>query len=134
MRRSYLWLGPQCVGMVDGPCGAALAMSFHRVHGGTLVGIGDAGGRIHPVAHDDPYGGDAPIVNGLPGYAGLFGDPDTGLLYASSRWLDPSIGQFTTPDSWHGTHALEHLARGLRPVLRRPARRHRAARRRGIGV
>jgi RHS repeat-associated protein len=115
--RSYLWLGPQCVGMVDGPCGGALSMSFHRVHGGTLVGIGDADGRIRPVAHADPYGGDAPIVDGIPGYAGLFGDSETGLLYASSRWLDPSIGQFTTPDSWHGTHALEHLAHGLRPVL-----------------
>jgi RHS repeat-associated protein len=115
--RSYLWLGPQCVGRLDGPCGGALAMSFHRVHGGTLAGIGDAEGRIRPVTHDDPYGGNAPIADGIPGYAGLFGDPETGLLHAGSRWLDPAIGQFTTPDSWHGTHALEHLARGLRPVL-----------------
>jgi len=117
--RTYLWLGAQCFGQIDGPCGGPLARSFHRVQGGTLAGIGDAHGKIAPIHHDDAYGGDLPILDGVPGYAGLFGDPDTGLLHAMSRWLDPAIAQFTSPDSWYGTHALDRLSRGLRPVLNR---------------
>jgi YD repeat-containing protein len=115
--RSYLWFGASCIGAIDGVCGAPLAQSFHRVHGGTLAAIGDAEGNLQLVDHCDPYGSDSPLSNRVPGYACLFGDPVTGLLHASTRWLDPAIGQFICADSWFGTHALDRLPRGARPVL-----------------
>lgn len=115
--RSYLWFGATCIGAIDGACGAPLAQSFHRVHGGTLAAIGDAHGNLHRVDHADPYGADSPISDTVPGYACLFGDAATGLLHASTRWLDPTIGQFISADSWFGTHALDRLPRGARPIL-----------------
>lgn len=104
--RSYIWLGPQCIARIDGPMGNPLAETYHRVHGGRLAAVGDVQGHLRPIAYDDPYGRTAPITPGRAGYAGLFGDADTGLLLAGSRWLDPAIGQFLTPDSWFGTHAV----------------------------
>jgi len=115
--RSYLWLGALCVGTVKGPCGGPLLQTFHRAHCGTLVAIGDSEGRLQTVPHSDPYGHDIPIIDGVPGYANLFGDSSTGLLYASCRWLDPEIGQFTTPDSWFGTRALDRLPPFMRHLF-----------------
>ena len=115
--RSYLWLGSVCIGVVDGVCGGPLSQSFHRVHGGTLAAIGTPDGQLQPVVHADPYGADSPIVGGIPGYACLFGDSATGLLHAGSRWLDPTIGQFISADSWFGTHALDRMPGAARPVL-----------------
>lgn len=111
---TYLWVGPQCVGRVsDG----TLAQSYHRLHAGLLGGIGDGGGAIRAIAADDPYGG--AIEAGVPGLSSLFGDPLTGLLHAGTRWLDPALGQFVTPDTWLGVDAAELVPRELRAVLDR---------------
>jgi RHS repeat-associated core domain len=108
---SFLWLGLQCVARIDGPVGNPLTASFHRVHGARLAGIGDAAGAIAPVPYLDPYGADAPCSLDTPSFASLFGDPATGLLHAGSRWYDPTRGEFITPDSWLGTHALSSILR-----------------------
>jgi RHS repeat-associated protein len=114
---SYLWLGLQCVGRVDGPLGGPLSASFHRVHGGRLAGVVDVDGHWQAMPVDDPYGADAPILPATPGYASLFGDPCTQLLHAGARWLDPAIGQFLTADSWYGVDAGAQTPRALRRVL-----------------
>lgn len=118
VRASYLWLGPQCVGRIDGPLGGPLAATFHRVHAGWLAAVGDAGGTLRALDHGEPFGAGAPPVADRPGYAGLFGDPATGLLLAGTRWLDPSVAQFLTPDTWFGVDPV----RGLPPRLRAAVR------------
>lgn len=115
--RSYLWLGQQCVGSVRGPMGGAEFESYHRGHCGRLAARGDASGALQVVEACDPFGGDAPVEDGLPAYACLFGDPETGLLYANARWLDPTVAQFITPDTWCGTDVSRRMPRRLRGVL-----------------
>lgn len=115
--RSYLWFGAQCIGAIDGVCGAPLSQSFHRLHGGTLAAIGGADGSLQLIAHSDPYGADSPISDTVPGYACLFGDSASGLLHAGSRWLDPAIGQFISADSWFGTQALAPVPSAARQVF-----------------
>ena len=44
---SYLWLGEQCIGRVDGPLGAPLAASFHRDPTGRPLAWGDEHGALH---------------------------------------------------------------------------------------
>lgn len=116
--RSFLWLGAQCVAAVDGTIDQPLTLTFHRIHAGRLAAIGDSRGRLHPVRCSDPFGADSPIEHGVPGYACLFGDPETGLLFAGSRWLDPAIAQFITPDTWFGRDAAQFLPPKLRPIAR----------------
>ena len=118
VRVSYLWLGRQCVGWVDGPIGGPLAGTLHRAPGWGSAAVGDAAGVVEAPPDGDPFGLDTRIDERRPGYAGLFGDPATGLLFASSRWLDPETTQFLTPDSWFGADP----ARGLPPALRRTLR------------
>ncbi len=107
---TYLWVGGTCVGRIDGHTGEPLTHSFHRSYGNRLVAIGDNSGSLHPVGGEDPYGADTPIRTGIPAFAGLFGDPDTGLLHAGSRWYDPQIIQFLTPDSWFGDELGRRMA------------------------
>jgi YD repeat-containing protein len=116
--RAYLWLGPSCIARWDGPIGSELVCSFHRLHSGWLAAVGDARGHLRRVPLDDPFGAVTPIEDGVPGYAGLFGDPLTSLLHAGSRWLDPRTAQFLTPDSWAGLD----VARGLPAPVRRVVR------------
>ena len=111
---SYVWVGSQCVGrVVDG----ALAQTYHRINAGLLAGIGDAAGTIRAMAWDDPFGG--AIEDGVPGLASLFGDPLTGLVHARTRWLDPALGQFVTPDSWFGVEPAQLVPRAWRAALDR---------------
>ncbi|HEX9821350.1 MAG TPA: phospholipase D-like domain-containing protein [Methylomirabilota bacterium] len=111
---SYVWVGPQCVGrVVEG----RLAQSYHRIHAGLLAGIGDAAGAMRDVDGDDPFGG--AVEDGVPGLASLFGDPLTGLVHAGTRWLDPALGQFVTPDTWCGIDPAELVPRELRAALDR---------------
>lgn len=116
---SYLWIGGTCVGRIDGRPGDALACSFHRSYGNRLAAVGDAAGNLAPVGDaplgGDPFGSDSPIVGRVPGFAGLFGDPATGLLYAGSRWYDPALAQFITPDSWFGDEIGRRM---IDPVFR----------------
>src|SRR5690606_35142919 len=58
---SYLWLGEQCIGRVDGPLGGPLAATFHRDLTGRPLCWADETGRLH---HDDPgdaFGGGATL-------------------------------------------------------------------------
>jgi YD repeat-containing protein len=116
--RSYVWLGPSCIGRCDGLIGGELACSFHRLHSGWLAAVGDSCGRLRRVSLDDPFGAATPIEDGVPGYAGLFGDPHTSLLHAGSRWLDPETAQFLTPDSWAGLDVARRLPARVRRVIR----------------
>ena len=92
--------------------GGPLAASLYRAGRSGAAGnlrrrrCSDGAGR------GEPFGADWPISEGLPGYAGLFGDPATGLWHAAARWLDPTAAQFTTPDTWFG----EMLAPGRGPM------------------
>ncbi|MEA2932151.1 MAG: hypothetical protein QOI56_936, partial [Actinomycetota bacterium] len=115
--RSYLWLGDQCVARVDGPVGGPLAATFHRGPCGRPAAVGDAEGRLTAIGADDPFGADCVPVDGEPGFGGLFGDPATGLLHASSRWLDPASAQFLTPDTWFGEDAARRAPAALRRGL-----------------
>ncbi|HEY6235449.1 MAG TPA: hypothetical protein VIW69_10140, partial [Candidatus Elarobacter sp.] len=116
--RSYLWLGGACAGVVAGAAGGALTHSLHHAHAGTVVAAGDRDGRVSLRDGDDPFGEDDAVADGLPGYGGLFGEPATGLLFATSRWLDPRTGQFVTPDSWAGVDPLEAVPAHLRALVR----------------
>lgn len=107
---TYLWVGASCVGRIDGSAGQPLTYSFHRSYGGRLAAIGDRTGHLQPVGGDDPFGADSPIGAGIPTFAGLFGDPASGLLHAGGRWYDPQIAQFLTPDSWFGDDIGRRLA------------------------
>ncbi|MGH2668908.1 MAG: RHS repeat domain-containing protein, partial [bacterium] len=111
---AYLWVGPQCVGRV---VGSKLDQSYHRLHAGLLAGIGDGAGAIRAIAGDDPFGG--AIEDGVPGLTSLFGDPLTGLVHAGTRWLDPALGQFVTPDTWLGVDPADLVPPELRAVLDR---------------
>jgi tyrosinase len=114
--KRYLWMAQNCIGMF-GPGGEVT--SLHRIHGSRLAAIGDTAGHLRPVAMGDPFGHGAHLADGVPGYASLFGDPQTGLWLAGSRWLDSSTAQFLTPDTWFGTDAWNHLPRDMRRVLDR---------------
>ncbi|HTD37513.1 MAG TPA: hypothetical protein VK669_08355 [Candidatus Limnocylindrales bacterium] len=116
--RTYLWLGGMCAGVVDGIAGEPLARSLHQVHAGTVAAVGGRDGAISLRARDDPFGADHAVEDGLPGFGGLFGEPATGLLFAGSRWLDPRVAQFITPDSWAGVDPLAGLPPGLRARVR----------------
>lgn len=116
--RSYLWVGAQCGARIEGTADQPISQTFHRAHAGRLVASGDAAGRLTPVSTNDPFGGDSPIDEGSPAFASLFGDPATHLLYAGSRWLDPTIAQFLTPDTWFG----RDVAAMFPPSARRYAR------------
>lgn len=115
---SYLWLGEQCVGSVRGPMGGALGRSFHRIHAGHLTAVGDERGSLRHVELEDPFGSDALVEHGVPGYAGLFGDPDSRLLHAGTRWLDPSAGRFLSPDPWADEDPGSVLPGPLRRLFR----------------
>ncbi len=108
----YLWIGPQCVGRVQGD---RLTETYHRAVGGRLVGIGDAQGAIREPCGDDPYGG--AVKEGVPGLGSLFGDPLTGLVHAGTRWLDPELGQFLTPDTWYGVDPEELVPKEFRTAF-----------------
>jgi RHS repeat-associated protein len=36
------------------------------------------------------------------GYAGQYTDPNTGLVYLTARWYDPTTGQFMSVDPRRG--------------------------------
>ena len=114
---SYLWLGEQCVGRVDGPLGGPLAASFHRDPIGRPLGWVDGAGRLHDDDGGDAFGFGATVAWDRPGVAGLFGDPATGLVHAGTRWLDPAVAQFVTPDTWFGEDATEQVPPRLRRVF-----------------
>ena len=114
---SYLWLGEQCVGRVDGPLGGPLAASFHRDPIGRPLGWVDGAGRLHDDDGGDAFGFGATLAWDRPGLAGLFGDPATGLVHAGTRWLDPAVAQFVTPDTWFGEDATEQVPPRLRRVF-----------------
>ena len=116
VRWSYLWLGLQCLGRVAGPIGGPLEQSYHRLPGGRMA-IGDGAGRLECPPLGEPFGADAPLENSAPGYGGLFGDPLTGLLLASTRWLDPNVAQFVSPDSWFGVDPGRDLEPRLQVLL-----------------
>jgi YD repeat-containing protein len=113
---SYLWLGQMPVACIDGAPGRRLKASYHRAHAGRLV-TGDAKGRLTLLA-GDPFGADTPIPAEGPGHAGLFGDPETGLLLSGARWLDPVLAEFLTPDSWFGEIPDAAAAGRLKRILR----------------
>ena len=115
---SYLWLGRQCVGRVEGAIGGALLQTFHRGPGARPLAVGDSDGRLGHFSADDLFGA-GPVLDGVPGFAGLFGDSLTGLLHAGSRWLDPQLGQFITPDTWLGIDPGRDLPLAWRPIFRR---------------
>jgi YD repeat-containing protein len=116
--RSYLWLGQACAAVLDGAPGGALALSLHHAHAGTVAAVGDRDGRVRLRACDDPFGAEHPVEDGVPGYGGLFGEPATGLLFATSRWLDPRTAQFVTPDAWTGVDPLDAVPGALRAAAR----------------
>jgi RHS repeat-associated protein len=115
---SYLWLGRLCVGRVAEAIGGALLQSYHWGPGARLLAVGDSDGKLDYCSADSPFGA-VPTVDGVPGFGGLFGDSLTGLLHAGSRWLDPELGQFVTPDSWLDVDPGRDLPPGLRRILRR---------------
>jgi RHS repeat-associated protein len=92
--------------------------SYHRVYGGRLCAVGDSEGVLEWQSLDDPYGGEPLRDASVPGFASLFGDPETGLWFAGSRWYDPSLAAFTTPDSWFGCDPGEAVPSAFRRVLR----------------
>jgi YD repeat-containing protein len=109
----YLWLAQNCLAAFD----AEGVTTYHRVHGGRLVAIGDTTGALSAVLPGNPYGVGSLIDESVPGFGSLFGDSQTGLLFAGSRWFDPESAQFLTADSWFGTDAWNHLPGGMRQVL-----------------
>jgi RHS repeat-associated protein len=73
---------------------------------GTIYKLLNDQGQIVTSYNYDPFG--VLIENTNPsiympiGYSGTYRDTETGLLYAQSRYYDPSIGRFTTKDSYRG--------------------------------
>ncbi len=73
---------------------------------GTIYKLLDDQGQIVASYNYDPFG--VLIENTNPsiympiGYSGTYRDTETGLLYAQSRYYDPSVGRFTTKDSYRG--------------------------------
>lgn len=73
---------------------------------GTIYKLLDDQGQIVASYNYDPFG--VLIENTNPsiympiGYSGTYRDIETGLLYAQSRYYDPSVGRFTTKDSYRG--------------------------------
>jgi RHS repeat-associated protein len=116
VRRSYLWQGTNCVGVIDGIIGGPLAHTFHRSYSGRLYAVG-TNGEIVPARAFDPYGADQLRSDGIPTFASLFSDPLTGLYHAGSRWFDPDTAHFLTPDGWFGTDTWNHLPPAMRTVL-----------------
>jgi YD repeat-containing protein len=114
---SYLWLGEQCIGRVDGPLGAPLAAAFHRDPTGRPLAWSDETGVLQPNSPGDAFGHGAQLAWNRPGPGGLFGDPETGLLLAGVRWLDPRTAQFLTPDGWFGEDPAEFVPAALRRAL-----------------
>ena len=109
----YLWIGPQCVGRIEGD---RLTQTYHRIHGGRLAAIGNARGELRFMSLDDPL--PSTVEEGVPGLASLFGDALTGFVHAGTRWLDPEVGQFLTPDTWYGVDPSELVPREMRNALR----------------
>ena len=114
---SYLWLGEQCIGRVDGPLGGPLAATFHRDPTGRPLAWVDGEGTLHEEQPGDPFGVGAVVALDRPGLAGLFADPATGLVHAGTRWLDPTVAQFLTPDTWFGEDAATQVPPKLRRLL-----------------
>lgn len=73
---------------------------------GTIYKLLNDQGQIVASYNYDPFG--VLIENTNPsiympiGYSGTYRDTETGLLFAQSRYYDPSIGRFTTKDSYRG--------------------------------
>lgn len=114
---SYVWLGEQCIGRVDGPLGGPLAATFHRDPTGRPLAWVDGGGTLHDETAGDAFGAGAVVALDRPALGGLFADPATDLVHAGTRWLDPAVAQFLTPDSWYGEDAAQQVPRSLRTLL-----------------
>ncbi len=73
---------------------------------GTIYKLLDTQGSVVASYDYDPYGlmtsNSAPTIYMPIGYAGTYNDSETGLLYASSRYYDPTTGRFTTKDTYRG--------------------------------
>jgi RHS repeat-associated protein len=85
-----------CVGVL-GPTGAVAERYVHTYDG--HVGVTNAVGQ--PIQ--------ATAIGWLQGYARMWRDDETGLLYARHRYYSPALGRFTMTDplgAWHDQTAL----------------------------
>ena len=113
LTRRYLWLAQNCIGWLENDT----LTTLHRIHGGRLAFVQAGISGFQPQPLGDPYGDGGVVDERVPSLASLFGDSNTGLLFAGSRWFDPEIAQFLSADSWCGTDAWNHLPRGMRRTL-----------------
>lgn len=83
------------------PAGASYIWPEAR---GTVSAVTDASGAVRSTRAYDEWGR-VTAGSGRPigyGYIGERQDPATGLIFLRSRWYDPSIGRFLTPDAAPG--------------------------------
>ena len=82
---------------------------YHHDRLGSTRLLTDSSGNIAATYTYDPYGNTTAttgtVTNPLR-YAGAYTDPETGLIYLTNRYYDPSTGQFLNVDPLVGlTHA-----------------------------
>ncbi len=139
--RLYLCTPFGCLAEIDGG-----AIRFlHQDERGTGLFVTDGSGRTVARQRCDPFG--LPLSDGAmnknfaPWFGGRIGNPAVRLYYFGSRWYDPALGRFLTPDAYTAApddarivHALasskaQALVRGqlLQDWLRRPRTRNRYA-------
>lgn len=98
----YIWVGDRIVGRIDGGTADALAEAYVADPFGTPMAAFVRAGEGWAIERlsAPPYGHVADAAR--PTLYGHFADPVTGLIHFGARDLDPALGVFLTPDSWHG--------------------------------
>ena len=80
------------------------------LHGDTVSAVNPSSGAVEASQSFGPFGqstgstggsGGSGSASAMPptGFQGDYTDPSTGMLYAESRWYDPALGDFLSPDT-----------------------------------
>lgn len=110
---TFLWFGFACLGRIDGPVGAPMAMTFSLDPSSTPVRLIERD-RVTVVSRD-AFGEallDHPLAPGLHG-----GCQYRNQVHYRSRNLDPTLGLYDRPDPWHGLEEDPRRFEGYRGPL-----------------
>ena len=84
--------------------GASPESIIEDLHGDTVSAVNPSSGAVQASQSFGPFGqpaGSTGGANAMPptGFQGDYTDSSTGMVYAESRWYDPTLGDFLSPDT-----------------------------------